>query len=94
MDSQVVSEAKSLAKGTFDSSMNYMNLGFTLAAALAWHESAKMLVKEVVRNGTGGKARVVIYPMVVTLLAIVVFRMSKVVNPGAKKPLVVPVVSA
>lgn len=94
MDSQVMTEARSLAKGTMDSSMNYMNLGFTLAAALAWHESAKMLVKEVVKNGTGGKARVIVYPMVVTLLAIVVFRMSKMVNPDTKKQVIVPVVAA
>jgi len=89
-----MTEARSLAKGTMDSSMNYMNLGFTLAAALAWHESAKMLVKEVVKNGTGGKARVIVYPMVVTLLAIVVFRMSKMVNPDTKKQVIVPVVAA
>ena len=94
MDSQLVSETKDVVKGTMDSSFNYMNLGFTLAAALAWHESAKMLVKQVVRNGTGGQARVLVYPMAVTLLAILVFRASKMVNPSAKRPVVLPVVSA
>ena len=91
---EVMTEAKSLAKGTVDTSMMYMNLGFTLAAALAWNDSAKMLVKELVRNSAGGKARVVVYPMVVTLLAVVVFRMSKMVSPNNKKPMVVPVVGA
>ena len=94
MDSQLLNEAKGLMTGTVDSSMNYMNLGFTLAAALAWHESAKMLVKQFVSKGNGKTSAVIVYPVVVTLIAILVFRMSKMVNPNAKKPVVVPVLSA
>lgn len=94
MDSQLINEVKGLASGTMDSSMNYMNLGFTLASALAWHESAKMLVKQFVNKGNGKTSAVVVYPVMVTLLAILVFRMSRIVNPNAKKPVVVPVVSA
>jgi hypothetical protein len=87
-----VNELKSMAKVTVDSSLNYMNLGFTLAAALAWHESAKMLLKQAGVNSN--KGRVVFYPIVVTLVAVLVFRMSKFVSPEAKRPVVVPVVSA
>ena len=94
MDSQLMNEVKGLATGTMDSSMNYMNLGFTLASALAWHESAKMLVKQFVNKNNGKSSAMVVYPVLVTLLAVVVFRVSRMVNPGAKKPIVVPVVSA
>lgn len=93
MDSQLVNETKSIVKGTVDTSFNYMNLGFTLAAALAWHESAKILVKRVVSKGNGNMS-LLMYPAAVTLLAILVFNMSKMVNPGAKRPVVVPVVGA
>ena len=94
MDSQLMNEAKGLVSGTVDSSMNYMNLGFTLAAALAWHESAKLLVKQFVSKGNGKSSVVLMYPVAVTLMAILVFRMSRIVNPNAKKPVVVPVVTA
>lgn len=94
MDSQLINEVKGLASGTVDSSMNYMNLGFTLASALAWHESAKMLVKQFLNKGNGKQSVMLMYPVAVTLMAILVFRMSRFVNPNAKKPVVVPVVSA
>ena len=93
MDSQLMNETKSVVKGTVDSSINYMNLGFTLAAALAWHESAKMMVKQVV-NKTNNKTSIVLYPVLVTLLAVAVFQLSKVVNPSGKRPVIVPVVAA
>ena len=93
MDSQLMNETKTVVRGTVDTSMNYMNLGFTLAAALAWHESAKMLVKQFVSK-SNSRASMFIYPASVTLLAILVFNMSKMVNPGAKRPVVVPVVGA
>ena len=94
MDSKLLNELKDVASGTMDSSMNYMNLGFTLASALAWHESAKVLVKQFVNKGNGKTSALVVYPVMVTLIAILVFRMSKIVNPNAKKPIVVPVVAA
>ena len=94
MDSQLMNEVKGIASGTVDSSMNYMNLGFTLASALAWHESAKMFVKQFVNKGNGKTSAMVMYPVAVTLMAILVFRMSRIVNPNVKKAVVVPVVSA
>ena len=94
MEGQAMNEATSIVRGTFDSSLNYMNLGFTLASALAWHESAKMLVKQFVNKGNGKTSAMLAYPVAVTLMAIIVFRMSRLVNPNAKKPVVVPVVSA
>lgn len=94
MDSQLINEAKGLMTGTVDSSMNYMNLGFTLASALAWHESAKMIVKQFVSKGNGKTSAVFVYPVAVTLMAILVFRMSRLVNPNVKRPVVVPVVGA
>jgi len=93
MDSQLINEAKGLMAGTVDSSMNYMNLGFTLASALAWHESAKMLVKQFVNKGNGKTSAMLFYPVTVTVLAILAFRMSRMVNPNVKKPVVVPIIS-
>ena len=93
MDSTLMNEAKGLVSGTVDSSMNYMNLGFTLCAALAWNETAKVLVKQFVSKGNNRKT-IVVYPLIVTLMAILVFRASKFINPNAKRPVVVPVVGA
>ena len=89
----LVREGKSIAKGTFDSSMNYMNLGFTLTAALAWHEFAKSLMKAYVSKGNSRQS-MIMYPLLVTLITILVFHVSKMVNPSTKRPMVVPVVSA
>ena len=94
MDSPLINEVKGLASGTMDSSMNYMNLGFTLAAALAWNESAKILVKQFVSKSNGKYSAVLGYPLTVTVIAILVFRMSRMVNPAAKKQIIVPVVGA
>ena len=94
MESQLMNEVKGLATGTMDSTVNYMNLGFTLASALAWHESAKMIIKQFVTKSNGKSSAMVVYPLAVTLLAVLVFRMTKVVSPNTKKPIVVPVVSA
>ena len=94
MESQVMSEATSIARGTLESSMNYMNLGFTLVAAMAWADLARMLAKRVVKSGGNGMNRVYMYPLLVTLLAVVVFQMSRRVNPNVKRPVVVPVVQA
>ena len=94
MDSQLMNEAKGLVSGTVDTSMTYMNLGFTLASALAWHESAKILVKQFINKGNNRTSSLIVYPVAVTLMAILVFRMSRLVNPSAKRPIVVPVVSA
>lgn len=92
MEGQVMSEASSLMRGTFDSSMNYMNLGFTLVAALAWADLAKRMSKSVISQG--GNRIAVMYPIAVTLLAVLVLNISKRVNPNTKRPVVVPVVSA
>lgn len=93
MEGQVMNEATNLARGTLDSSMNYMNLGFTLVSAMAWADLARMMAKRVVRSG-GNARSVYMYPVLVTLLAVVVFQLSRRVNPNTKRPVVVPVVQA
>ena len=94
MSSQILNESKNVLTSTVDSSMNYMNLGFTLAAALAWTDAAKMLVKQMVSKSNSQSSVLVGYPLAVTLLAVLVFKMSKVVNPDGSRPVVVPVVTA
>ena len=95
MEGQLVSGAQDLAKTTFDSSFNYMNLGFTLASALAWTGFAQQMVKQYVKvNGNGSGMRMALYPVMVTLMAVVVFKVSKQLNANTKRPVVVPVVSA
>ena len=87
--------AQDLARSTMDSSFNYMNLGFTLASALAWTGFAQQMVKQYVKvNGNAGGGRMVLYPLMVTLVAVVVFKLSKQVNANTKRPVVVPVISA
>ena len=94
MEDQLMNEAKYLARGTLDTSVTYMNLGFTLAAAMAWSHVAQVFVKQHVKMNTSSPVKAMMYPLVVTLLAVVVFQMSRRVSPNAKRAVVVPVVGA
>lgn len=94
MESQIMNEAQSIARGTLDTSVTYMNLGFTLAAAMAWSHVAQMFVKQHVKMNTTSPLKAMMYPLLVTLLAVVVFQMSRRVSPGTKRAVVVPVVGA
>ena len=92
MEDQLINEAKYLARGTLDTSVTYMNLGFTLAAAMAWSHVAQIFVKQHVKMNTSSPVKAMMYPIAVTLLAVIVFQMTRRVSPTAKRTVVVPVV--
>ena len=93
MDNQLMSEAQSIAKGTFDSTMNYMNIGFAISAAMAWNRFAEIIIKQKLKiSGGNSDAKFVIYPLLVTLIAVIVFKLSSNINPRTKKPMIVPIV--
>ena len=94
MDEQLMTEAKYLARGTLDSSVAYMNLGFTLAAAMSWSHVAQMFIKQYVKMNTSSPGKAMMYPIVVTLLAVFVFQITKQVRPNSKRPTVVPIIGA
>ena len=96
MEGQLMNEANNLARGTLDSSFNYMNIGFTLASAIAWTQFAQLFIKNKLKvsGGGNGYGQMVMYPVLVTLVAVLVFQVSRRVNPNTKRPVVVPVVSA
>ena len=88
-----MNEATSIVRGTFDSSLNYMNLGFTLVSAMAWADLAKRMTKNIASQ-SNNRSRIYVYPVLVTLMAVVVLNLSKHINPNTKRPVVVPIVSA
>ena len=67
--------SKSLAANTYDSSINSINMGFTLAAALAWNESIKAFIREKVPKI--GSQYHIMYALAVTLLSAVVFTLTR-----------------
>jgi hypothetical protein len=96
VDNQTVSIAREiandLAKDTYNQSVNSINMGFALAAAMAWNETIKKLIKTHVSQKVGGQYQFM-YAVLVTLLAAVVFSFTKrYMKPSLKRTDITPVV--
>jgi hypothetical protein len=77
--------ALQLSDETYKQSITSINLGFTLAAALAWNESIKKIIGTHLPDKVGTKYQV-LYAMIVTLLAAFVFTLTqRFLKPSIKR---------
>ena len=96
VDNQTVTIAREiandLAKDTYNQSVNSINMGFALAAAMAWNETIKKLIKAHVSHRVGSQYQFM-YATLVTLLAAIVFSLTKrYMKPSLKRTDITPVV--
>ena len=83
--------ANELAKATYRQSVSSINLGLTLAAALAWNEAVKHYILVHLRVMKKGTFYHLLYALIVTFLAAVVFMITqKYVDSKAKRANVMP----
>ena len=84
--------ANDLAKDTYNQSVSSINMGFALAAAMAWNDTIKKIIKTHVSQKLGSSYQFM-YAVLVTLLAAVVFSLTKrYVKPSIKRKDITPVV--
>lgn len=84
--------ANDLVNDTYNQSVSSINMGFALAAAMAWNETIKKLIKAHVSHRDGSQYQFM-YAVLVTLLAAIVFSLTKrYVKPSLKRADITPVV--
>ena len=91
-DDMLFTTMKDLISEAYSSSVQGINVGFALAAALAWTEAVKVVIQKYVKSTQAAKFHVM-YALIVTLLSGVVFMVTKrFLKPSMKKTTVTPVV--
>jgi len=85
-----MNNVKGLALDTFDQSLFSINMGFTLAAVLAWHEAIKSFVQSKLPAKTAQNSQLFI-ALGLTIAAAVIFRLIKKVRPNTKRSVILPV---
>ena len=89
---QAYNLARTMADETYSSTVQSINTGFALAAALAWNDSVKVIIQKFIKNNTSIAQMHIVYAMVVTILSAMVFVLTKrFVKPSIKKTTVSPV---
>lgn len=89
---RVVGMTRSVLTDTYDSSLQSLNMGFALASALAWNEAVKTVIKKYFQNSQAPRYQM-LYALAVTLLAAVVFIVTKAMfKPSLQRSDVKPVV--
>jgi hypothetical protein len=84
--------ARTMVDETYNSTVQSINTGFALAAALAWNDSVKVIIQKFIKSNTSIAQMHLVYALVVTLLSAVVFVLTKrFVKPSIKKAQVAPV---
>jgi len=75
----VKKETTELLKETLSNSATMMNLGLTIATALAWNEAGKRIVGQFVKQGTNknGTSTFLVYALAMTFTSTLIFSMSK-----------------
>ena len=68
---------RNIASETYTSSIFYINMGFTFAAALAWNEAVKFFINQSIKFNSGTPTYYLVYATVLTILAAVVYSFSK-----------------
>ena len=90
--SEVMAVAKTMMDETYNSSVQSINTGFALAAALAWNDSVKVIIQKFIKSNASVAQMHLVYALVVTLLSAVVFVLTKkFLKPTFKKASVAPV---
>lgn len=84
--------ANDLSKETYTQSVSSINMGFTLAAALAWNESIKKIINANLSAKLGSQYQI-LYAVIVTLLAALVFVITKrFLKPSIKREDIKPII--
>lgn len=84
--------ARTMVDETYNSTVQSINTGFALAAALAWNDSVKVIIQKFIKNNTSMAQMHIVYALVVTLLSAIVFVLTKrFVKPSLQKTQVAPV---
>ena len=79
---------------TYNSSLQSVNMGFALAAALSWNEAVKMVISKYVKRESG-VSYYVWYAVLLTLLSAFVFALTKqFFKPSLKRTQITPVIGA
>lgn len=79
---------------TYNSSLQSVNMGFALAAALSWNEAVKEIIKKYVKRESG-VSYYVWYAVLLTLLSAFVFAITKqFFKPTLKRTQITPVIGA
>lgn len=87
-----VSLARSMVDETYNSSVQSINTGFALAAALAWNDSVKVVIQKFIKSNASVAQMHLVYALVVTLLSAIVFVLTKkFLKPSLTKAQVAPV---
>lgn len=78
---------------TYNSSIQSLNMGFALAAALSWNEAVKKIIEKYVKKESG-TSYYVWYAILLTLLSAFVFAITKqFLRPEIKRSTIQPVIS-
>ena len=89
---EVVAVAKTMMDETYTSSVQSINTGFALAAALAWNDSVKVIIQKFIKSNASVAQMHLVYALVVTILSAMVFVLTKkFLKPSFKKASVAPV---
>ena len=79
---------------TYNSSLQSVNMGFALAAALSWNEAVKEIIKKYVKRESG-VSYYVYYAILLTILSAFVFAITKqFFKPSIKRTQITPVIGA
>ena len=62
---------------TYNSTMQSINMAFALAAALAWNDVIKSFITRIVPKGKSTLGHYVLFALLITLLAAIIFHVSK-----------------
>lgn len=72
-----VALARSMVDETYNSSVQSINTGFALAAALAWNDSVKVVIQKFIKSNANVAQMHLVYAMVVTIISAIVFVLTK-----------------
>lgn len=87
-----VALARSMVDETYNSSVQSINTGFALAAALAWNDSVKVVIQKFIKSNANVAQMHLVYAMVVTIISAIVFVLTKkFLKPSINKTQVAPV---
>jgi hypothetical protein len=88
----MVKLARSMVDETYNSTVQSINTGFALAAALAWNDSVKVIIQKFIKSNNSIAQMHIVYALTVTLLSAIVFVITKrFVKPSFTKTQVAPV---
>ena len=87
VSSGVANNINEIVTSTYQTSFQSLNLGFMLAAALAWNEAVKFFISRSIRLNRGSPYYFVYYALTTTLLAAIVFTITrKYIDTSISKP--------